>query len=133
MHELSVCRSMLRQVVQIARQHGATAVTAVRVRIGPLSGIEPQLLREAFPIAAAGGMADGARLVVESVPIRVRCRDCGSESDARANRLLCARCGSWKTRLIAGDELLLESVELGGAGRSTLDGDRPSVEGENHV
>jgi hydrogenase nickel incorporation protein HypA/HybF len=28
------------------------------------------------------------------------------------NRLTCAACGDWHTRVISGDELLLESVEL---------------------
>ena len=85
---------------------------AIVVRISALSGVEPELLREAFPLAAAGTQADTAELRVESLPIRVRCTDCDAESDASPNRLLCAACGSFRTRLLSGDELLLASVEL---------------------
>ena len=49
MHELSVCQGLLDQVTGIARQHQATGVARIRLRIGPLSGVEPQLLQQAFP------------------------------------------------------------------------------------
>jgi hydrogenase nickel incorporation protein HypA/HybF len=42
----------------------------------------------------------------------VHCKDCGAESDAAPNRLLCAACGGWRTRLISGDEMLLANLEL---------------------
>lgn len=112
MHELSVCRGMLNQMRAIAAEHGARAVTGVTVQVGPLSGVEPELLVQAFAIASAGGIADGAELKVDALPIRVHCETCGAETDAAVNRLLCGACGDWHTRLVSGDELLLASVEL---------------------
>ncbi|HEB98241.1 MAG TPA: hydrogenase maturation nickel metallochaperone HypA [Thiotrichales bacterium] len=112
MHELAVSQSLLREVQRVAREHAAVSVSRVLVQIGPLSGVEPSLLREAFPLAAAGTLAEGAELVIETVPLRVRCETCGAESEARPNRLLCGACGDWHTRLLSGDELLLASVEL---------------------
>jgi len=112
MHELSVCQSMLSQVEEIARNERASAVTVVVIRIGPLSGVEAELLKQAFPIACAGGLAEGAELRVEHLPIRVLCLECGAETEARANRLLCGACGDYRTRLLSGDEMLLVSVEL---------------------
>jgi hydrogenase nickel incorporation protein HypA/HybF len=44
--------------------------------------------------------------------VRVTCSACGAETDAAPNRLLCGRCGSFKTRLVSGDELLLANLEL---------------------
>ncbi len=112
MHELSVCQGMIRQLVQIAAEHKAVGISKVVLRIGPLAGVEPHLLEQAFPIASAGTVAAGASLVMEPLPIRVRCRQCGAESEAEPNRLLCAACGDWHTQLISGDEMLLASVEL---------------------
>lgn len=112
MHELSVCQSMLQQIEQIARQHNAIAVTSVRVQIGPLSGVDAELLSHAFPIAVAGTIAENSALVVEILPIRIKCDRCSAESTASANRLLCGECGDWHTRLVSGDELLLASLEL---------------------
>lgn len=112
MHELSVCQSMLAQVERIALRHQANRVTGVTLRIGPLSGIEPGLLQQAFTLARAGSVAEQATLVIESLPIRVKCRTCGQESEVTPNRLLCAHCGDYHTQLISGDEMLLASVEL---------------------
>jgi len=112
MHELSVCQALLGQVETLAVQHRATAVAKVVLHIGPLAGVEPRLLQEAFPIASAGSIAEGAELVIEPLPIRVRCENCGAESEATANRLLCGACGDWHTQLLSGDEMLLASVEM---------------------
>ena len=111
MHELSVCLALIGQLEEIARQRQAR-ITEARVGIGPLSGIEPQLLAAAYPLACAGTVAEGSILAIEERPLRVRCRHCGAESDASPNRLLCGDCGDWHTDVIAGNEMLLLQVEL---------------------
>ncbi len=112
MHELSVCHALIAQVESIVRQHHAQGVRTIRLRIGPLCGVDPDLMVHAFPLARAGTLAEGADLVIERLPIRVRCGQCGAESEAAANRLLCAHCGDWHTQIISGDEMLLENLEL---------------------
>lgn len=112
MHELSVCNALIGQVERIAREHDAAAVASIVIRIGPLSGVEPELLRRAYPIAAAGTVADAAELVIGTADVVVRCSQCNEESRVPANRLLCRACGDFRTRVVSGDELLLERVEL---------------------
>ena len=112
MHELAVCQGLMGQVEQVAMREQAVRVTRIVLQIGPLSGVEPRLLCDAFPIAAAGSLAEGAVLQVESMPIRVECSQCGAQSEATANRLICGACGDWRTRLLSGEELILQSVEL---------------------
>jgi len=112
MHELSVCLSLLEEVKRVARENNAGSVTRIIVKIGPLSGVEPDLLRNAYPIAAAGTIAEDAELEIEATSIVVSCSQCGGESPATANRLLCAHCGDYRTRLLSGDEMILQSLEL---------------------
>lgn len=112
MHELSICLSLLDQVKRLARDHGAERVERIVLRIGPLSGVEAPLLRHAYPLAAAGTIAADAELEFEPAPVRVHCIDCGDETEAAANRLLCTSCGSHHTRLTSGDEMLLASLEM---------------------
>ncbi|MCK5001509.1 MAG: hydrogenase maturation nickel metallochaperone HypA [Gammaproteobacteria bacterium] len=112
MHELSICQSLMAQVESIALEHRAQSVTSVVVAMGPLSGVEAQLLKNAYPIASAGTVAENAELIVKTLPIRVKCNQCGSESDATPNKLICKQCGDWRTTLVSGDELMLMSVEL---------------------
>lgn len=113
MHELSVCLSLLQEVERIARQNGAGSVARIVIRVGPLSGVEPDLLRNAWPLASAGTIAAEAELDIELSGIVVSCSKCGAETSAAANRLLCGECGDYRTNLVSGDEMVLQTLELG--------------------
>lgn len=112
MHELAVCQGLMDQVNQVGARENAERVTLIRLSIGPLCGLEAQLLRDAFPIAAAGSIAEAAELVIEEQPVRVRCLSCGADTEAAINRLVCGACGDYRTQLLSGDEMLLTSLEL---------------------
>ena len=112
MHELSVCQALIEQVAALAAEHKADAVEKVTVTLGPLSGVEATLLQRAYPLACAGTIAESSELIIESATIKVFCNTCGRESEATANRLVCAVCGDWHTRLINGDEMLLTRVSM---------------------
>lgn len=112
MHELAICQSLMSQVESIALERNAQRVTSIVVGMGELSGVEAQLLKNAYSIARAGTVAENAELVIEHLPVRVKCNECGGESDALPNKLTCKHCGDWRTTVISGDELLLVSVEL---------------------
>lgn len=112
MHELSICQALIEQVERVARQNDAERVVAIVVTIGPLSGVEPQLLEHAYPLAAAGTVAEGASLVIETVPVSVRCRSCGATTDAQPNRVVCGACGDWQVDVTGGEEMVLKRVEI---------------------
>jgi hydrogenase nickel incorporation protein HypA/HybF len=111
MHELAICRAIVRQVLAVAASNDMPAVGRIMLRIGPLAGVEPGLLCTAFPIVAAGTPCEGAMLEIENMAVQVVCRHCGSTSIVRPNRLLCGTCGNWQVALLSGDEMLLTSIE----------------------
>lgn len=112
MHELSVCLSLLEQVQAIAVERGALKVTRIELKIGPLSGVESDLLRNAWPMASAGTIAVDAEFVIDEADIIVRCSACEAETPAKANRLVCGECGDFRTAVVSGDEMILQRVEL---------------------
>lgn len=112
MHELSVCQGLMRQVDRIAAQNGAAAVEKIVLKVGALSGVEPDLLKHAFTIAREGTVAANAELEIESGPIRVHCRQCDAGGEAAANRLVCPVCGDWRVDVTEGEELMLLSLEI---------------------
>lgn len=116
MHELSVCQALIDQVETIARTRGARRVITINLEIGPLSGVEAQLLRHAYPLAAQGTVAEDAELRIHVGGVRVRCSRCRSETDTPSNRLVCRACGDWRVEVVSGDELVLARVELEKAG-----------------
>src|ERR671928_1239130 len=109
MHELALADA----VVTIAREHArGRRVASVEVRIGRLRQVVPDALEFAFELVAAGTEVEGAALEVEHVPVRVRCARCDAESEAPEFPLACEGCGSVDVDVAAGDELLVESLEL---------------------
>jgi hydrogenase nickel incorporation protein HypA/HybF len=114
MHELAICQALLSEVRRAA---GADAGPVVRIviRVGALAGVEPRLLERAFDIARGGTIAATAELAIETIPVRVECRQCHGISEVAPNRLICSHCGAWSTRLVGGDELVLQRLEFSAA------------------
>ncbi|MEJ2534323.1 MAG: hydrogenase maturation nickel metallochaperone HypA [Gammaproteobacteria bacterium] len=112
MHELSVCNALVTQIERIAAEHAAGPVERIIVALGPLSGVEARLLRQAWPLAATGTIAGNAELVIETSEVVIRCTECDAESTVPPNRLLCGACGDFRTRLVSGDEMLLRRLEF---------------------
>jgi hydrogenase nickel incorporation protein HypA/HybF len=111
-HELSVCQALLRQVAKLAEGRGASVVESITIEVGPLCGVEPMLLASAFGILRAGGCAAQAALLIEETPVTIGCLNCGVQAQTAPSRLICAACGGFRIRIVAGDELRLRRVEL---------------------
>jgi hydrogenase nickel incorporation protein HypA/HybF len=112
MHERSLVQSLLRQVERVRTEHHGDAVDEVAVEVGPLSGVEPLLLREAFTALAPGTRAAGARLIVQEVPLVARCQGCGESNNIRNFTFRCPACGGEELAVTQGDALRLLHVTL---------------------
>jgi Zn finger protein HypA/HybF involved in hydrogenase expression len=67
MHEWRLARALARELTRAAAVHGAARIYAAKVRISAVAGVSPENLRRQFGIAAAAGVAEGARLEIEVV------------------------------------------------------------------
>jgi hydrogenase nickel incorporation protein HypA/HybF len=68
MHEHSLMAGLLQTIERIGREQNARKILGVRIRLGSLSHISPDHLIEHFVQAAAGTMAEGARLDIVEIP-----------------------------------------------------------------
>jgi hydrogenase nickel incorporation protein HypA/HybF len=109
MHELSIAEG----VVEIASRHAAgRRVSKVELKVGHLRQVVPSALEFAFALLIEGTPLEGSELVIEEVPVRGRCRACGSATVMRAFPLQCPRCGGLNLEIEAGEELLVDALEL---------------------
>lgn len=110
MHEYSIVQAILRRVGETAREQGASSVVSVTVRIGDAAGVEIELLRSAWEtFRTAAGLGE-PELEVLGAPVAWECATC-RDPIAPGGPLRCPRCG-YTARLVSGDEILLERVEL---------------------
>ena len=65
MHEHSLIADIIRKIEAIARENHAQRVVKVRLRLGALSHMSPEHMREHFAAAAQGTLAQGAVLESE--------------------------------------------------------------------
>ncbi len=105
-------QSALDQVLEKARQAGASRVHVIRLRIGVLSGVVPDALQFAFEALADGTPAQGAQLLIEDVPARFWCAACNHEFEATRMFAECPDCHRSSTELRAGREMELTSLEV---------------------
>ncbi len=109
MHELSIAES----IVRIANRHAAgRTVCRVDVKVGHLRQVVPSALEFAFELIAAGTPVEGAELALEAVPVLIACSRCGCESELEELPLACPACASYEVDVLAGEELVLEALEL---------------------
>ena len=112
MHELSIVASLFEILEEKAYEHRPCKITAVKVRVGRLSGVVPDLLQSAFDVYKKGTLAEGASLTIEVVPFEFRCRSCEGRSFRDEPPYLCTACGSADVELLGGMDLTLEKIEV---------------------
>lgn len=104
---------------QKAAAHGVTRIVTVTLKVGRLTAVEPAQLRACFELFAEDTVADGARLVIDTVAVRARCKCCGVEFDVPRYRFACPRCGAGDVDVLSGQELYIESFEAGDGAAGT--------------
>ena len=79
MHEMAITQGIIDASVPEAKRHGAKRILEIRLRIGEFSGVFPEYIQEYFNIASRGTLAEGAKLIIDKIPITIRCNDWGYE------------------------------------------------------
>ncbi len=111
MHELSVAMSLIEAVEEEAQKHEGK-VTAVHLRLGPLSGVIKDALLSAYGLACEGTTVS-APLIIEEVPIVVYCDKCkGVRTVASMQWICCPDCETPALEIIHGKELELVALEM---------------------
>ncbi|MCD4829401.1 MAG: hydrogenase maturation nickel metallochaperone HypA [Candidatus Cloacimonetes bacterium] len=111
MHEASIVRSLYEAAEAARTQHGLDSVELVKIQVGTLQHVVDEVMHTYFSFEAEQWPAfAGARLVIERLPARLLCLDCGHETELDDPVFACDACDSRNTRLLSGMELDLVSM-----------------------
>lgn len=110
MHEYSILRALLDRVEAEAQAHHASAVRRIRVRIGELAGVDPELLRSAYSLLRERSICQDADLEICTMEARWECVRC-TRQIAPGEILRCPECAT-PARLASGDEIVLEQIAM---------------------
>ena len=113
MHELGVAESALELALAQARQAGATRVLRIVIRVGALSGVDPEALQFAFTAILPGTAAEGAALQIDPVAAVAYCPACQKDFSPDTDHFFeCPTCGQLCATIRQGRELDLVRLEL---------------------
>jgi hydrogenase nickel incorporation protein HypA/HybF len=113
MHEVSLMTNLLDIVERTAAAECRGPVRLIHLKIGEMSGVNPEAMRFAFEVLSRGTAAEGATLEIERVPVRVRCSGCGAETSPRDLVFRCAECGCGEIEILTGREMEVDYILVG--------------------
>jgi hydrogenase nickel incorporation protein HypA/HybF len=114
MHEFSVARALVHEIRRIAADQGGGNVTAVELDIGPLSGVEPLQLAEAFRILTGKGDLSRTVLHLNEGSLQARCNTCGRQCEIPDYQFRCPHCGDHNLLIERGDGVIIRTLTIAG-------------------
>ena len=112
MHELGLMTGVMSSVTQAAEDAGAIRVTDITLSVGEMTEAIADALEFAFEALSEGTICEGAELHINMVRPKSRCQECGAEYEHDRFHMLCPKCESPFTELIAGKEMRIDSIEV---------------------
>ena len=112
MHEYSIVQSLLDSCDENAAHNKATKVTKVVVKIGVMSGVEPELLKTAFDTFKEKTICQEAEFIINIQPVVIKCNSCLVESTLQNLEYSCPKCKSTQLNILDGEDMYLMQLEL---------------------
>ena len=112
MHELPITEGLLNLALKHANQAGAKRITQLNLVIGQLASVVDDSIQFYWDIISKDTIAEGAKLEFRRVPAVLHCWNCEAEFTPNGRDYLCPQCGSARVKVVAGDDFLLESIDV---------------------
>jgi hydrogenase nickel incorporation protein HypA/HybF len=111
MHELRIAESIVNIALREMERNKIAAVTAVGIRVGVISGVNPSALEFSFDAITTATPLAGAKLKIEEIPARGSCRACRKSFEIAEFIFVCPFCYSGDIELREGEELDVAYLE----------------------
>ena len=121
MHEFAFAMSIFRVAEATAIKYKAQKITEVLLEIGELTLIVPEMLQRSFDMATRGSIAEGAKLIIQITPGKIKCRECEKISEVTLNEeaqltglqlFQCSHCLSKNTEIVEGKKANVKNIKI---------------------
>ncbi len=129
MHEWALAEAIITAAAEIAEGEGLKEITEVRIKLGELQQVEPEVLQTAFAQLKTQKFKN-AKFAIDKVKAELKCRICGESWNFNQEELeeetqeaihfvpelahafiKCPKCGSPDFEIIQGRGIWLESIK----------------------
>jgi hydrogenase nickel incorporation protein HypA/HybF len=111
MHEIRIAEDLSMIVLDAARKENLSKVTKVNIIFGQLVQIVPEIFEFAFRETLRNSIAQDAETDIEIIPVKMKCKFCGSDFQLKENLFACNECNSTDLEILQGKELIIKSIE----------------------
>jgi hydrogenase nickel incorporation protein HypA/HybF len=111
MHEFAIAENV-KKIVEESVEDKTMKVCKVKLKVGKLRAVVPDFLMSCFQYTIEGTSIQDAELDIEEIPVRCKCKNCGSDFTIDEPLFICTICGSQQIDILTGMELLVESIEI---------------------
>ncbi len=111
MHELMITKNLVSLLEDAVSPSDVGMVKTVYLEVGRLRYLVPEIMTACFTQIKKSDKLKQAKLNLKVLPVKLRCSDCGKESEALENSFLCGSCQSLNVDIISGKEFILKSIE----------------------
>lgn len=115
MHELPITEEILKVVLKHAVTNNVQRVVGINLQIGKLSDLEDEWIQRYFDYLSKGTLAEGAKLRIERMPIKMQCPSCSQSYEVEMTgleNLVCPKCGEKGGSLLSGREYYIKDMEV---------------------
>ncbi len=112
MHEMSIALGIVRIAEEEVRKRDAARVSKIEMQIGKLSGIEPDALDFAWPVAVKNTVLEKAERQTEYLPGQALCMDCEQTFEINGLSDVCPHCGSFMKNILQGREMKVVALTI---------------------
>jgi hydrogenase nickel incorporation protein HypA/HybF len=112
MHEMSIAQSVIDIIKEEMHKNNVTTLKSVRLHIGQMSAVVPDSLSFCFEVITTGTKLEGAKLIMDVIPLQGYCRNCENEFEIEDNAFVCPSCQSTEIKAIGGQDLSIVEMEV---------------------
>lgn len=113
MHEMGLVQNIFDIVLKTAEQNGIAKVLRINIRAGQMRAIVPEQLQFCFEILSKESpIVEGAKLVIETLPVKGKCKSCMHEFSVEEYRFVCPKCENEDIDVLQGMELMVSNIEV---------------------
>jgi hydrogenase nickel incorporation protein HypA/HybF len=122
MHEVSIAKSILSTILEVASKNKAREVSGVEMEVGEICLINKEQLVYLIGVLAHDTIAKEMKISIKEVKTKIKCKNCSYSGDVeykevdptwhyRVPIFACVRCKSNMTEIIQGKELIIKTID----------------------
>jgi hydrogenase nickel incorporation protein HypA/HybF len=115
MHEMALTKDIVDTVIEYAGKANATKVKAVFLNVGFARDVVDELFQSCFDFYARNTIAQGASIIINRIPVTMRCKECGTVFPinlADSDTWKCPVCSSHDYKSNTGMEFRIEGIQV---------------------